>query len=368
MAEAISTEVVIIGAGVIGLSIAERLAKHHEVILLEANEKFGQETSSRNSEVIHSGIYYPPDSRKTALCLRGRKLLYDFCAQAKVPYRKCGKLLVGTASDQTAYIEKLAAHCQILEVPFERYSKKTIQEKEPNLEVGEGLFFPESGIVDSHQLMAALERRAIQAGAQLAYRHSLTQIACEGNDWVVQWETAEGKGTARAGRVINAAGLAAARWSNQALGTTKYSHRFCRGKYFHLKSNYRNKFSHLVYPVPEKDGLGVHVTLDLSGDVRLGPDVEWCGNSSFEERSQWYECDWEKSRGSFLKAAQRLCPQLRAEDLTPGLIGIRPKLFLNGEPRPDFLIENHDGYIHCLGIESPGLTAALAIAEQVGEI
>lgn len=360
MGETFDTDIVIIGAGVIGLAVAARLSGKYDVVLLESHEKFGQETSSRNSEVIHSGIYYPKNSQKTSLCLRGRDLLYAYCEDRGVPYRQLGKILVATEPTENGYLDKLSAHCEELGVPRERWSGQKARKEEPLVEAAEALFFPQSGIVDSHSLLAALERQAQAQGAQLAYRHQVLGVAREKEGWAVEYRSPEREGLLKADLVVNASGLSAARLSNSTLTTTRYEHRWCRGRYFSLRGNYRNRFRHLIYPVPEKHGLGVHVTLDLSGQARLGPDTEWC-----DSLEGIYECDWESIRENFLSAVNRYCSSVKPGDLLPSLIGVRPKLFLHGEPHPDFLIENHHGYIHCLGIESPGLTASLAIAERI---
>jgi len=368
MGDEIHTETVVVGAGVVGLAVTARLAKKHEVILLESHAQFGQETSSRNSEVIHSGIYYPSHSEKTKLCVRGRDLLYAFCREWQIPHRACGKIVLANEAGELDRLEGLAKHATEVGVPFERWTTAQVRAAEPLVLAREGRFFPLSGIVDSHAFMAALERQALAAGAHLAYRHSVEAIERAGADWKIRWQSPEGKGCATAPRIINAAGLAAADLSGLALGTSRYEHRYCRGRYFGLKPTYRNQFRHLIYPLPEKDGLGVHVTVDMAGQARLGPDTDWCATSSFRDRAQYYDCDWEKERPKFLSLVRRYCPGIQAEDLVPGLVGIRPKLFVDGEPHPDFLLENLGGYIHCLGIESPGLTAALALAEKVEAI
>lgn len=368
MPETIHADSIVIGAGVVGLAIAARLAGRREVIVLEDHGQFGQETSSRNSEVIHSGIHYPARSLKTSLCLRGKELLYEFCAAALVPVRQSGKFVIAVTKDELATLDKIEKHANEISVPCTRLTAKTISDEEPAVTSVGGLFFPESGIVDSHAFMAALERKAIAAGASFAYRHRVTRLERVPEGWHVEWESPDGQGSARASHVVNAAGLAAAELSNQVLATSRYEHRYCRGRYFGLSSKFAHRFRHLIYPVPQKDGLGVHVTLDLAGQARLGPDVDWCANTRYADRATLYECDWEKLLPGFFGVARRYLPELTPEDLSPGLVGIRPKLFLSGQPHPDFLIENDRGYIHCLGIESPGLTAALAIAERVEEI
>jgi L-2-hydroxyglutarate oxidase LhgO len=362
--DTLECDALVIGAGVIGLAVAAVLSERRSVILAEQHPSLGQETSSRNSEVIHSGIYYPPASLKTALCLRGREQLYAFCAEHGIGHARCGKIVVATEAAEEAYLDTLAAHCAALGVPHQRIGGVEVAAREPLVKAAAGLWLPETGIVDSHALMAALERRAIDRGAVLAYRHAVGAIE----------RTAGGFRAAISGPaplyvrtplVVNAAGLHAAALSNRVLGTGRYAHRFCRGRYFSLSGRYQGKFRRLVYPVPPKDGLGIHVTIDLAGCARLGPDVDWLAETGGGIPAGAYDCDWETLQPDFLRAVRRYCPQVAAGDLQPALIGIRPKLFIDGKASPDFLVENHDGFIHCLGIESPGLTASLAIAEKV---
>jgi 2-hydroxyglutarate dehydrogenase len=363
--ERLETDVAIVGGGVIGLAIAEKLAPRFTVILAEAYSKFGQETSSRNSEVIHSGIYYPLRSNKTEWCIRGRELLYDFCARFDVPYKKTGKLVVATLPEERAYLEKLARHCSELKVPFERWTADKIHAHENYIKVVEAVYLPETGIVDSHAFMARLERLATEAGAICAYRHKVKTIERDGTGWRVAAESPDGEIELSAQFVINAAGLGAAEISNACLGVKKYQHKFCRGRYFGLSGKFQNKFSRLIYPVPPKDGLGIHITVDLSGAARLGPDVEWSKVEHYNETNLLYDCDWEGLVNDFAVAARRYCPSIEVGDLSPGLVGIRPKLFIDGTATPDFIVENFDGFVHCLGIESPGLTSSLAISDEV---
>lgn len=366
--EKIESEVVIIGAGVLGLALASKLAKETSVVLVERHPRFGQEISSRNSEVVHSGIYYPQDSLKTQLCISGREKLYTYCVNNAIPCRPLGKLLVASDAIEIASLEKIAAHCKNITVPFERLSSLQVQNLEPSLKVEEALLFPRSGIVDSHQLMGSLERKARDAGALLAYQHEVRNIYRNRQGWELLVGTPGGEIVVASRLMINAAGLAAAELSNLALKTDHYQHRYCRGRYFFLSSKFNNLFHHLVYPVPPKDGLGVHITLDMAGELRLGPDVDWAKDHRYAKHESLYDCDWEQLKPAFVSAASRYAIGITPNDLRPAQIGIRPKLFLGGNPYPDFLIENHEGFIHCLGIESPGLTAALAISDHLGTL
>jgi 2-hydroxyglutarate dehydrogenase len=363
--EKIETDVLVIGAGVVGLAIAERLGRSRHVILVEAYPQFGRETSSRNSEVIHSGIYYPPTSNKTKWCIEGREALYDFCRRHHIAHAAIGKFVVATESTDQGYLQKLAEHCRALEVPCERWTQSQLAGAEPLLRVREGLYLPRTGIVDSHQFMARLEQLFADAGGLLAYRHRVTALMRSQAEWKASVTGPEGTLEISAPRVINAAGLAAAEISNQALQTSRFQHKFCRGRYFALPPRYQKKFNRLIYPVPPQDGLGIHVTLDLQGFAKLGPDVDWAEAQSYAETPALYDCDWDALRPTFAQAARRYCPTIHEEDLRPGLVGIRPKLFVDGKQVGDFIVENHSGFIHCLGIESPGLTASLAIADEV---
>ncbi len=361
--ERLSCDALVVGAGVVGLAAARSLPSSWSRLLIDSWESFGRETSSRNSEVIHSGIYYPETSNKTAWCLDGREALYAYCETNRIAFRKTGKLLMAVSAEERESLAACLAHARRLGVPAELWSRAEVKAREPEVEGFEALFFPESGIVDSHALMASLEGEFVSSGGTAAYGHRLTDLSKAGTGW--RATVAAGNSTIEidARIVINAAGLGAARLSNWALGTTHYEHRFCRGRYLALSPRWRGRFKALVYPLPAKDGLGIHVTMDLAGQARLGPDVDW----DIDERKP-YECDWESLRAPFFKAASPYLPNLRAEDLSPGLLGIRPKLYIDDISHPDFLVEARQGFIHCLGIESPGLTACLVIGKEVAKL
>lgn len=364
--ERIQTDILVIGAGVIGLSVAAKLSQKAALILVESFPQFGRETSSRNSEVVHSGIYYPVGSLKTQACIEGRRRLYEFCEQFGVPFAKVGKFVVSTQPEEDAYLEKLAKHCQQVDVPVTRELGSVVMQQEPLIQVREAVFLPETGIVNSHALMAVFERQIVEQDGLVAYRHRVRKVHRDGNSWITQIQTPEGELEIQSEWVINAAGLAAAELSNAALQEQKYEHRFCRGRYFSLSQKYQNQFKSLIYPVPPKDGLGIHVTVDLDGFARLGPDVDWClETKNYAEIETLYDCDWNTLQPVFTQAVRRYCPQVESKDLSPALIGVRPKLFIDGKAQPDFLIENLGGFIHCLGIESPGLTSSLALAEHL---
>jgi L-2-hydroxyglutarate oxidase LhgO len=318
--------------------------------------------------VIHSGIYYPKDSNKTKWCIEGRKLLYDFCHQYDVPNRKTCKVVVATLPEEVAYLEKLKKHCDEVQVPATKISKSEINEKEPLISVLEGVYLPETGIVNSHVYMERHEKILLEQGGYLVYNHKLQRVE-KNNEFTSFIQDPDGNPLEISSNIIiNCAGLGAAAISNQVLNTQKYEHRFCRGRYFSLASKYNQKFAHLIYPVPPKDGLGIHITVDMDGYARLGPDVDWCQSHDYKNVNQYYDCDWDSLVTPFTNAVKRYLPQLTENEISPGLIGIRPKLFIDNVAKPDFLIENFDGYVHCLGIESPGLTSSLAIADYVEKL
>ena len=366
--DAAECDAVVIGGGVVGLAVAAELARERTVIVLESHGQFGRETSGRNSEVVHSGIYYPAASRKTEWCIRGRQLLYEFCATRAVPFARTGKFVVATTEEEEAYLVRLCGHATALGVACKLATGAEIMNQEPLVRARAGAFFPETGIVDSHELMAALQRDIRQRDGVVAYRHRVEEVVRKGDHWSVRVATPAGPAEIHGALVVNAAGLGAAELSHRVLGTDRWQHRYCRGRYFALGSGYRGAFRRLVYPVPPKDGLGVHVTLDLAGGVRLGPDVDWCDSSRYAEHERHYECDWSALVTPFAQAARRYLPGLKDEALAPAFIGIRPKLFVDGVAHPDFVVEDHAGFVHTLGIESPGLTSALAIAEHVATI
>lgn len=359
-------EVLVIGGGVVGLACAAELSRTKSVVLVEWQPKFGQDTSSRNSEVIHSGIYYSKDSLKTRLCIEGRDRLYDFCKTYSVPYQACGKLLVATETGEEGYLDKVQAHCQSLDVPCERWSGEQVNAIAPWVSCVSALHLSQTGIVDSHALMATLERLITERGGIIAYHHRAERFEQDSEGWKSELISKDGRLSLTSQAVINCAGLAAAGIANQVSGTPRYTHRYCRGRYFGLSGRWSGKFEKLVYPVPPKDGLGVHITLSLDGSVRLGPDVDWTDETQYEQSFSLYEEAWSDTlRRDFATAARRYTPAIAEADLVPGFVGVRPKLFVDGKAHPDFLFENWNGFISCLGIESPGLTASLAIANRV---
>jgi len=363
------TNITIIGAGVIGLAIAAKLSeKFSDVFVLEKNLKFGQETSSRNSEVIHSGIYYPSSSLKALLCVKGNRILYKYCSMKNIRHKKIGKLVVATSSMEDLMLQKVLTQSRVNGVADGILLSKTeAAELEPNIFCTSAIYFPSTGIIDSHGLMKQLENDAIINGVFFAYNAEV--IGIEKMDEGYKITVKEGSGgysfTSRV--VVNAAGLNSdliARFS--ATFELSYQLHYWKGDYFSV-SNKKNKLiRHLIYPVPHENttGLGVHATLDLDGRLKLGPDATF-----IHDRSQNYSVDKSK-QNHFLEAARKFLPFIDTDDLNPDQSGMRPKLQKPGDPVRDFIIKDehekgHPDFINLIGIESPGLTSCLAIAEIV---
>lgn len=358
----------VIGAGVVGLAVAERLSREYrDVLLLERHESCGRETSSRNSEVIHAGIYYPAGFVKAALCLEGNRMLYEACTQWRVPHRRVGKMIVAGGEEDGQELHRLRTQAERNGVRDLRFlTPREIRRLEPAVRVREALFSPSTGIVDSHQLMQALLSRLQAAGATMAFRSDVTAIRPDGDGFDVEINGGEYRLQTKV--LVNSAGLASDRLAAMAgidVDAADYRLKFCKGSYFSASSAPRLK--HLVYPAPdrEKEGLGIHATVDLAGRVRFGPDVEYVDRID-------YAVD-ERRRGRFHEAVRLYLPGIPAEALQPDMCGIRPKLQGPGEAYRDFIIREESerglpGLISLVGIESPGLTASLAIGRRVAAL
>jgi L-2-hydroxyglutarate oxidase LhgO len=357
-------ECVVVGAGVVGLATARALAmRGREVIVLERAADIGFETSSRNSEVIHSGIYYPKGSLKAKTCVAGRERLYRYCREHGVPHRKLGKLIVASREEEISGLEKIAAAAEGNGVEdLEWLGAAEALSLEPELFCVAALFSPSTGIIDSHALMLALEGEAEEAGATIAFRSPVLcgRVLNDGFELSVGGE----EPTVLVCRtLVNSAGLYAPALARSIEGIPAESippAYFCRGVYFTLSS--RSPFRHLVYPVPPPGGLGIHITLDLAGEVRFGPDVDWIEGVD-------YTVDPARAP-SFYRAVRNYWPRLEEGALRPGYAGIRPKISGPGEPAADFFVQgphSHGiaGLVNLYGIESPGLTASLSLADEV---
>lgn len=358
-------DVIVAGAGVVGLAVARALAQRGlEVLILEPEDAYGTGTSSRNSEVIHAGIYYPQGSLKAELCVRGKEMLYRYAEAYSVPHRRCGKLIVATSDDQVEALEGIRLRAMAAGVGDLRLlSAAEAQEMEPQLACKAALLSPSTGIVDSHALMLSLLGQAEQAGALLSLGSRVVGVET-GDGFAVTTEDAGGERfTIGARCLVNAAGLHASELAGaiEGLGPQYVPQtRYARGNYYSLPG--KPAFSRLVYPVPEPGGLGVHLTLDLGGGMRFGPDVDWIDSVDYRVNGARV--------GHFQSEIRKYWPGLPEGALAPTYCGIRPKLSGPGEPAADFRIDGPElhgvpGLVNLFGIESPGLTSSLAIAEVV---
>lgn len=359
------TECIVIGGGVIGLAVGRRLAMAGvETLVFEREAAPGSQTSSRNSEVIHAGLYYPPDSLKARLCVQGRQQLYHYCEARGVAYRRCGKLLVATSDDECVTLQRYADTARRNGVTdLDGLTRQEVAALEPAVHCVAALWSPSTGIVSSHELMQALRAdleagggtlvcRAEVVGARLARNRHRVIVQQDGvcTEFETRW-------------LVNAAGLqaqATARTFEGLDASTIPRQYLAKGHYFSLQGH--APFRHLIYPVASAAGLGIHVTLDLAGGVRFGPDVEWVPGID-------YTVDASR-RGRFATAIRRYYPDLDDSRLQPGYAGIRPKIVGPGEAAADFVIDGpvahgRPGLVNLYGIESPGLTATLAIADEV---
>jgi L-2-hydroxyglutarate oxidase LhgO len=353
-------DAVVVGAGVVGLAIARELAaRGHDTLILEAAAGIGEGASSRNSEVIHGGLYYPPGSLKARLCVTGRERLYDFCRARGIAHRRCGKLVV--ADDrQLPALEHLAANARTNGVDTDWLEGAQARALEPGLRCAAALHSPESGIVDSHALMLALLADAESHGAALCCRSTVTRMVLEDDAVQIGVNGAAPALTARL--LVNSAGVYAPAVARLIEGfPAQHIPRayFAKGSYFSLRG--RAPFQRLIYPVPEGGGLGIHLTLDLAGRVRFGPDVEWVDACDFQVNAA--------RGGTFYAAIRRYWPALADGALEPAYAGVRAKIYGPRQPAADFRIDDATRHgvsavLNLFGIESPGLTASLALASE----
>jgi L-2-hydroxyglutarate oxidase LhgO len=358
-------QVLVVGAGVVGLAVARAAARNgHEVIVAEMTKGIGNGVSSRNSEVIHGGMYYPTGSLRAYHCPRGRRLMYEFCAAHGVPHRKCGKLIVATEDGEVAKMEAILKQGETNGVEgFRLIDGAAARAMEPHLNAVAALHSPETGIVDSHSFMRALQGDLEDAGGVIAFDTRVEQLLHTQAGWVVRFSGSE-SGELAVDAVINSGGLGA---QPLARRTEDYPEGrvprlvMARGNYYGYAG--RPVFSRLIYPAPRIDGgLGTHVTLDLAGRMRFGPDVEWIEKEDYNVNPARAQ--------SFYASIRRYWPGLPDNSLQPDYAGIRPKLTGPGEPAADFMIEGPaqhglPGLMHLFGIESPGLTSSLSLADDV---
>jgi L-2-hydroxyglutarate oxidase LhgO len=365
-------DVVVVGAGVVGLACAATLARRGDsVLVMERNAFAGEETSARNSGVIHAGLYYPAESYKSRLCTRGRELLYARAAREGIPHRKIGKLIVATDEPEIAKLQALAVRAKENGVPGLRWMEQAeLKRIEPNLNAVLALFSAESGIVDAPSLVANYRAEALAHGAAIVLRTHVRSIERVQDSYRIETEQAQTgeRETVLARSVVNAAGLAATEVAAMAglpvsqLGYVQY---LCKGDYFQLTSRIARLVSHLIYPLPVHAGLGVHLTFDTGGQLRAGPDTLYVAEAD-------YRVDPTKAR-AFCAAVSRYLPAVTEDDFSPDYAGLRPKLQGPSDSFRDFVIEEASAHglprlVNLLGIESPGLTASEAIAERVRDL
>ncbi len=357
---------IVVGAGVVGLAVARELAlAGRDVLVLESEEGIGTETSSRNSEVIHAGIYYPAGSLQAQSCVEGRKLLYAYCAERGLPHENCGKLIVATDAAEADKLLGIQARAAANGAELRLMSRDEALAMEPALHCTAALLSPSTGIIDSHAFMLSLQGDAENAGATLVFHTPVLggRVSNSG----IEVETGGAEPMRLACRtLVNAAGLGAQALARGIQGMPPAQVPglwYAKGNYFSLTG--KNPFSRLIYPVPVPGGLGTHLTIDLGGQARFGPDVEWVETLA-------YEVD-PKRGDSFYESIRRYWPGLADGALIPGYSGIRPKTVPPGAPAQDFSVQgprDHGvpGLVHMFGIESPGLTASLALARHVAVI
>ncbi len=366
-------DIIIIGAGVVGLSIARSISRlNSNIYVVEKNENTGMEISSRNSEVLHSGIYYPYDSLKAKLCVQGQKKIYEYCKQKSIPYKKTGKLVIISKEENLSELKKLKKNAKKNGVISNLLSKNDIEKIEPNVNAANALQFLETGIIDSHAFMNSLKNDSISQGVEIALKNKVNKIKKIKKGYLLEMlDQNKNKYEVSSSVIINSSGLSSYHISQLAgIKKKRYELSFWKGDYFWVKQTSKNQVRSLIYPLPERNisGLGIHTTIDISGRMKLGPDSQYLGEQSVFN----YEVDLEKKE-LFFQAAQKYLPSLKKDDLMPDQSGIRPKLQKPGGRFRDFVIRNetkygYDNFINLIGIESPGLTSSLAIGEYVVDL
>jgi len=360
-------DAVVIGAGVVGLATAHQLTKRLDsVVVIEREVGPGREISSRNSGVVHAGIYYPRDSLKTRLCIEGKHLLYDWCEAHEVPHKHTGKLIVATSAEDERRLRTIARHANDVGAGDLRLmSGAEATADEPELRCALALHSPTSGVVDVHELLASLVLAVKEADGEVVYHTGVAEIARTAGGWIVRTkDTVGNEAELHTDRIVNAAGLSALQIAEMSgLEDRPWRLYPCKGSYFSLGGGAPPTRNSLIYPLPRGGGLGVHITADISGARRAGPDAEFVDEID-------YSVD-ESRAERFAEAVSRYLPAIRPEHLTPDYSGIRPKLVGPSGGFADFVIANpasQPGVVHLIGIESPGLTASLAIGERVSDV
>jgi L-2-hydroxyglutarate oxidase LhgO len=359
---------VVVGAGVIGLAVARALAiAGREVIVLEAHDCIGSEISSRNSEVIHAGIYYPAGSLKAMLCVKGRKQLYQYCEERHVPFKRCGKMIVATDEQQQPKLQTILENARANGIDdMVVLNKRAVQQREPNINCVSSLWSPSTGIIDSHQYMLALQADLEDAGGIIVFNTTVTGGSAANRLLELRIRSGDSSFRLTANYVVNCAGLGGDKLAHDIDGInleTLPVYSYAKGSYFSYSG--KSPFTSLIYPIPNEYGLGVHVTHDMAGNLRFGPDVEWIDEISYAVDPQRSEV--------FYDAIRSYWPELRDKSLLPAYSGIRPKINGEGLPAVDFAVQGESehgvtGLINLFGIESPGLTSSLALAGYVTEM
>jgi len=363
-------DLVIIGAGVIGLSVGKALLNRSDnICLIEKRNSYGLETSSRNSEVIHSGIYYPKDSLKSKLCIDGNRLLYEYCNDKSIPYDKGGKLIISNEKDGHARLLELQRNADLLDIKYSALNKDQIKEVEPLIKAKYAIQIENAGIIDSHALMTSMYNELIESDVSIAFKTEVIAISQISNGYKLDIKNPDKSESVVSTKVlINCAGLYASFISSLlGLKDNQYRTQFCKGSYYWINNKKVKDIKSLIYPVPNQKlyGLGIHTTKGLDGRVKLGPDAEFLGESlQFD-----YSINTNKKQ-KYYENCKEYLPFLELEDIEPDFAGIRPKLQKPGENVRDFIIQNEhkkgfNNFINLIGIESPGLTASLAIGGYV---
>ncbi len=362
----------IIGAGVIGLATAHKLSQQFteaKILLIESHNQYGSETSSRNSEVIHAGIYYSPNSLKAELCRQGKEQLYDFCKAYSVPHKAIGKMIIASHPDELPQLEKLQKNADDNGIDLTVLSQAQCRNLEPNVNAHTALYSASTGIIDSHVYMQTLLTLAQQQGVLYSPNTRFIHAKKQSNCFQIKLHTADGEFFCLSRNIINSAGLEApmvAAGIDALAADMIPQYHYCRGHYYSYQG--KSPFSHLIYPLPNSNtsGLGIHATLDLSGQVRFGPDTQYIEHIDYS-----FSAEHEKElKSTFSESIRRYFPVLDSDRLQPSYSGIRPKLSAANESAKDFMIQGPQthkisGLVNLFGIESPGLTSSLAIADKV---
>ncbi len=364
--------IAIVGAGVVGLAIAARLAKRHApLVVLERNEKYGMETSSRNSEVIHAGIYYPPGSLRARLCVEGRDELYVLSEANDIPHRKITKIITASLDEEESKLEAIYQNGVRNGAELQVLTRSDALKLEPNIRTSGALLSPLTGIISVHALMDYFYHRALRDGAIIQQRAEVIDLSPRGNGYRLTMREGNETSAITSDIVINAAGLGSERVAAMAgidIEEAGYRLKFAKGSYFAVAPSKGGIVTRLIYPVPHNEGLGVHALIDMGGRLRFGPDLEYVdARDDFD-----YSVD-ERKRALFGESVRRIVPGITDDDLTPDMSGMRPKLQGRGESAKDFVIVHErqrglSGFINLVGIDSPGLTASPAIARYVEQL